>query len=124
MKKTIFVTDISSIKHNHFSFKNNGDVILEKPFKIKKAPDGSRYHFDKNDLAIMSRFEKDLAPHDEKDSLSKTAYISKMKKEFYHLIRAGEMDTILSNLYGIEKDSIELKWDGPINHEFKIWNCI
>lgn len=71
VKKTIFVNDISSIKHNHFSFKDDLGVIKADPFVIKKAPDGSPYHFDKDDLEEMSKYEKDLAPHDEKDSLTK-----------------------------------------------------
>lgn len=119
MKKTIFVHDISSIKHNHFSFKDESGIIKDYPFILKKAPDGSHYHFNQDDLELMSKHEKDLAPHDEK-SLSKKEYIAGMKKEFYHQIRAGNMDEILTSLYELEDGSIELKWGGAVSHKFKI----
>ncbi|SDH33652.1 hypothetical protein SAMN04487975_10457 [Planococcus glaciei] len=119
VKKTIFVSDISSIKHNHFSFKNKKDVIKEYPFVVKTAPDGSSYHFDQEDLAAMSNYEKDLAPHDEKDRLTKTEYIGKMKQEFYHQIRSGNMDEILAFLYKMENKDFELKWEGMIKPKFK-----
>ncbi|WKA55562.1 hypothetical protein [Planococcus shixiaomingii] len=120
MKKTIIVDDISSIKHNHFTLLSNKRIIKDHPFIIKKAPDGSSYHFDKEDLEKMSKYEKDLAPHEETDPLSKREYILKMKKEFYHLIRSGEMDTILSRLYELEDRTVQLKWAGPIEYKFKV----
>ncbi|MBT2572328.1 hypothetical protein [Planococcus sp. ISL-110] len=120
MKKTIFVHDISSIKHNHFSFKDNLGVIKDYPFVLKTAPDGSAYHFDKNDLVEMSHYEKDLAPHDDSSKLSRKGFINEMKKEFYHQIRSGNMDDILTHLYKLEGESIELKWGGHTDHDFKI----
>lgn len=120
VKKPIFVNDISSIKHNHFTFKDELGVIKDYPFVIKKAPDGSSYHFDKDDLEEMSKYEKDLAPHDETDSLTKKEYIEKIKKEFYHHIRSGNMDDILSRLYNLESESVQLKWGGPVEHKFKV----
>lgn|GEM_PF-6480249 len=119
MKKTIFVHDISSIKHNHFSFKDESGLIKDYPFVLKVAPGGSHYHFDKADLELMSKHEKDLAPHDEKRT-SKKEYIEEMKKEFYHQIRAGNMDEILISLYELKDESVELKWGGEVSHKFKI----
>lgn len=114
------VKDISSIKHNYFSFKNDVGVITDHPFVIKKAPDGSSYHFDKEDLENMSKYEIDLAPHKDEDSLSRKEYIQKMKREFYHQIRSGNMDSILSSLYKLEDEKLQLKWGGPVEPDFKI----
>lgn len=120
MKKTILVHDISSIKHNYFSFKNEDGVIRESPFVIKTAPDGSSYHFDKEDLETMSRYDNDLAPHDETEKLSKTEYIRNMKQEFYHQIRSGNMDSIIAGLYKLKEDDFELQWGGEVEHKFRI----
>jgi len=120
LKKIIEVSGITSIKHNHFTFIGEKRLIESSPFVIKKAPDGSRYHFDKEDLEKMSEYEKDLAPHDEKDQMSRKEYIESMKKEFYHQIRSGNMDEILAKFYRLEEGSLELKWVGPIDPKFKI----
>lgn len=115
VKKTIFINKISSIKHNHFTFLGNSEVIITGyPFVIKKASDGTRYHFDKDDLEKMSKYEKDLVPHDDGDVLSRNDYIDKIKNEFKHHIRSGNMDVILSRLYGLEDEGVELKWTGPV----------
>ena len=120
VKKTIFVHDISSIKHNYFSFKDKQGVIKDYPFVLKKAPDGSSYHFDKDDLAAMSKYERDLAPHDDDSQLSRTGYIKEMKREFYHQIRSGNMNDLLTRLYKLENGNVEVKWGGPVDHNFKI----
>ncbi|WP_282020221.1 hypothetical protein [Planomicrobium okeanokoites] len=120
MKRTILVHDISSIKHNYFSFKNEEGVIKESPFVIKRAPDGSSYHFDKEDLEKMGQYDSDLAPHDEKEKISKAEYIRKMKQEFYHQIRSGNMDVILTKLYKLSGDEFELRWGVEVEHKFKI----
>ncbi len=119
VKKTIFVHEISSIKHNHFSFKNKKkEIIKDFPFVIKKVGKDS-YHFDEEDLVKLSKYEKDLAPHDDSDKLSRNEYIKEMKKEFYHQIRSGNMDELLTHLYKMESENIELKWGGPVDREFK-----
>lgn len=43
-----------------------------------------------------------------------------MKKEFYHHIRSGNMDEILTRLYKLDPESVQLKWGGPVEHKFKI----
>lgn len=115
VKKKISVNKVSSIKHNHFTFLGNSEVIItDYPFVIKKASDGSRYHFDKYDLEKMSKFEKDFAPHSDADVLSRNEYIEKIKNEFKHHIRSGNMDDILSRLYGLEDEGVQLEWTGPV----------
>ena len=120
LKKTIYIHDISSIKHNHFSFKDVQGIIRDNPFVLKKAPDGSHYHFDEEELVAMSQYEKDLAPHDDSSKLSRKEYIEEMKKEFYHQIRSGNMDDLLIRLYKLKEGDIELKWGGPVDHVFKV----
>ncbi|CEG23773.1 hypothetical protein BN1080_02778 [Planococcus massiliensis] len=118
LKKVIEVSNITSIKHNHFAFKDRTKTIESPPFIVKRAPDGSGYHFDKEDLERMSAYERVLAPHDDRDQMTRTEYIQSMKQEFFHQIRSGNMNEVLTKLYNLEEGSLELKWVGPIDPEF------
>lgn len=123
MNKIIYVDYISSIGENYFSLLYRGKIITDYPFQCKKkvqVRSFSRYHFDRDDLEVMSRLEPKLTPFDGKEGLAKKEFIYHMKITFYHLIQSGKMNELLSYLYGEHVKYIEIKWGGETPPIFKI----
>jgi hypothetical protein len=123
VKKLIYVDDISSIGENYFSFLYRKKIITDDPFQCKKkvqVRSFSHYHFDREDLEVMSQLEPKLTPFDGKEGLSKKEFIYHMKMTVYHLIQSGKMNELLSYLYGEHVKDIEIKWAGETPPIFKI----
>jgi hypothetical protein len=121
--KTILVQDISSISESIFSFKNKNGVIKEEPFRCKQKQEKnafSNYHFDKDDLIEINKYYKTIYPYNPSSKVTKSQYIDNMKQQFYLLIKDNQMPTLLSKIYKIPVEDLEVKWDPKKEPKFKI----
>jgi hypothetical protein len=121
--KTIWVQDISSISESIFSFKSKNGVIKEEPFRCKQKQEKnavSSYHFDKDDLVEINKYYNTIYPYNPSSKITKSQYIDNMKQQFYLLIKENQMPTLLSRLYKISVEDIEVKWDPKKEPKFKI----